>query len=344
MYEKVNNYENLIKAGKECEENVRWKSSVQIFEVNTLRRIGCKKKELENRNVINKNPHRFKIVERGKKRDICAIDIDQRCVQKCFCRQIVIPETEKTLIRDNYATIKERGTEDAIERVIKNLHHMFRKYGTGFWVATFDCHNYFGSIDQTRLKSIASDYFEDIDTINLFNQGIDRNRSGIELGAEQNQIAAVFYLNKIDHMIKEQTLVKFYGRYNDDIILMAKDKETLLEAGDIIKKSLEEMGMELNEKKTSLCCASKSGFSFLKKRFKVTETGKVIVRLEHSKIAGERKKLKKLKKNGVSIEAAEKSYQSWRSYAIKYNMYNTIKNMDELFFQLYGRRIKDDRK
>lgn len=101
---------------------------------------------------------------------------------------------------------------------------------------------------------------------------------------------------------------------------------------------------ESNEKKTKITRFETESFEFLKKRIFISGTGKIVMRLTRENIRKRRQKLKKHKKlldaGKISFESIAQSYQSWRGYAQKYNTYNTIKNMDKLYKELFGKEIR----
>lgn len=51
-----------------------------------------------------------------------------------------------------------------------------------------------------------------------------RNGYGLSIGCLTNQLMAIFYLNDIDHYIKEILKCKYYIRYMDDIYILSDDK------------------------------------------------------------------------------------------------------------------------
>lgn len=66
-----------------------------------------------------------------------------------------------------------------------------------------------------------------------------------------SQILAIFYLNDLDHFIKEKLKIKFYLRYMDDFIIILKTKQetkiVLNKINDFLNKNL---NLQLNNKTT----------------------------------------------------------------------------------------------
>lgn len=63
-----------------------------------------------------------------------------------------------------------------------------------------------------------------------------------------SQILAIFYLNDLDHFIKEVLKIKCYVRYQDDFILIHDSKEYLQYCLGEIKKYVEKDALKLNPK------------------------------------------------------------------------------------------------
>ncbi len=73
-----------------------------------------------------------------------------------------------------------------------------------------------------------------------------------------SQILAIFYLNGLDHFIKEKLHIKYYIRYQDDVILLSNDKCYLKYCLEEIKKFILDYGLVLNDK-TKIINVSKNG-------------------------------------------------------------------------------------
>ena len=115
---------------------------------------------------------------------------------------------------------------------------------------------------------------------------------GLGLGSQVSQISAVFYPNNIDHFIKDKCQIKTYGRYMDDGYIICNDLNKLK---DIVKKFEEnctELNIIMNKKKCRIIKLT-SQFSYLKIRFFITKTGKIVKRLAKMGIIKERKRLRK---------------------------------------------------
>ena len=72
---------------------------------------------------------------------------------------------------------------------------------------------------------------------------------------------AIFYLNDLDHYIKEDLKIKYYIRYQDDFLLFHQSKQYLRECLIKIKEFLKKENLSLNKK--SMILTSNNNFIFL---------------------------------------------------------------------------------
>ena len=130
-----------------------------------------------------------------------------------------------------------------------------------------------------------------------------------------SQIFAIFYLNDVDHYIKEQLHFKYAIRYMDDILILDTDKSKLLKSFKLIEKEINKLNLQIN-KKSNIYRLS-TGISFLGYMFKLDKNNKLIIRYNNGTIRRITKKLKYLKKN--DIEQYKRSFGSYQGYLCKSN-------------------------
>lgn len=340
-YEKVASFEALMQAADECKKGARWKATTQNFEINQLRWVADLKTQLDAGKYKGRGFNNFTITERGKVRHIQSVHISERTVQKSLVKNALYPAIVPSLIYDNAATLKGRGTEFALKRLRKHLAHHYRKHGRKGGILIMDWHNYFGSINHDILLSMLRKKIDDDKIFAMcetFIRAFDGD-VGLGLGSEISQISAVFFPNEIDHHVKEKLRIRGYGRYMDDLYVISEDIDKLQEARRDITKMSEALGLQINEKRTQIVKFDGGHFTYLKKRFYITPSGKIVMRLAPANVRRRRRKLKSQKRlydNGkIGLDAVEQSYQSWRSYASKCNARKTIDNMDRLYRDLF---------
>ena len=110
---------------------------------------------------------------------------------------------------------------------------------------------------------------------------------------QKSEKIGIAALDKIDHFVKEVLRVKYYIRYMDDMILIHKSKEFLLESLEKIKGKLHLQKMQENQKKTKIFDLAKP-VKFLGFVYHLTKTGKVYVLADPKKIKHEKKKITRM--------------------------------------------------
>lgn len=341
-FDAIFSYDNLYKSYIKCRRNVGWKASTQRYIVQAPLNVYQTKQKLLKGRFKSSGFYEFDLYERGKKRHIRSVKIEERVVQRCLCDHALVPVIESTFVYDNGASIKNKGYHFAMNRMKRHLQYHYRKHGCDGYILLFDFHHFFDNVSHENVKKIIADHFDDQRIVDLTYHFIDNfGDVGLGLGSQISQTLALASCNKLDHVVKEKLQVKCYGRYMDDGYLIHPDKEYLKECLQVIKEICDELGIILNEKKTQIVKLS-HGFTWLKGRFYLTPTGKVIKKIYKRSVTRERQKLKKLKKfydsGKVTANDVWCAFQSWRAYAYHFNAYHTIQNMEILYNQLYGKK------
>jgi len=161
---------------------------------------------------------------------------------------------------------------------------------------------------------------------------------GIGLGSQVSQITELNVLNGLDHFVKEKLRVKHYIRYMDDFVLIHQDKDFLRKCKREIEEYVGRLGLTLNKK--TCIYPIKQGIKFLKWRFILTDTGKVIRRKNKKKVNDQKRKLRKFKdrlEHGLmTMEQISDSFQSWRADTLRGNTRKVILDMEDYYRKLFG--------
>lgn len=344
-FKAYDNFENTIsmnalnEAANEAMKGVSWKASVQRYNATRLLNIYRTHERLRGGENIRKGFICFDIMERGKIRHIKSVHFSERVVQKSICKNALYPVLANSLIYDNGASQKGKGTHFALKRLEVHLQRHIHRHGRAGGILLIDFSDYFGKIDHEALKVIYQKAFQDEKLRNLAFGFIDAfGDIGLGLGSETSQINAVAFRSPLDHYIKEELRIKGYGAYMDDSYLIHEDMEYLKECLGKIEAFCETYGIILNRKKTKICDL-KHGFTYLKTRFFITESGHIIKKPCRKAITRERRKLKKQAKlawDGIlTYEDVRASYASWKGAMIHKDAHRTIENMDKLFNRLF---------
>lgn len=338
--ENVFDYGNLLEAFDKSKKGVRWKCSVQRYEASLLRKTYDTHMKLLKGEDIRRGFHRFTLMERGKLREISSFHISERVVQRSLCDNALVPVLTRTCISDNMACIKGKGTHAAIKRVAYFLREYYRKTGSNEgYVVLVDFSNFFGNMKHWHIRKILEDHFTDKDMIEFIMLFVDAfGEVGCGLGSQVSQIIGTVYASKADHYAKEVLRIHEYIKYMDDTWLLFKTKEDAHRAIKALFEIYERMGITVNKKKTRIV-ALRRGFTFLKTKFTLSDTGKVIMRPCRKSITLERRKLKKLKKKldegTITFEEVRQQYKSWKGYMKHKQSWRTVQNMNQLFNELF---------
>ncbi len=203
------------------------------------------------------------LIKDPKYRVIMSENLTDKIVNHMVSEYILKPVLEPRFIDSNVATRVGMGSKHGFNLCKKYINNLKRK-GKEVYVLKFDIKKYFYNIDHDILLNKLDKIYEDKRIISLLkdiiyssnmsyvNKEIDTiiNRElmkdlsvkqkdelkkvprynyhkGLAIGNVTSQILAIFYLNRIDHLIKEKLGCKYYIRYMDGGVIFDYDKERL---------------------------------------------------------------------------------------------------------------------
>ena len=275
--------ESLFEAYFDCRKNKRnGKQSIE-FEVQYESNLVELYEDIKCCNYNPRSSEAF-IVNYPVKREIFAAHFRDRVVHHWIALRLE-PILEKLFIDDSYNCRKGKGTSYAIKRVTSMIKDVTENYTHEAWILKLDIKGYFMSIDKnimwSKIERVIEDvYFEeDKETLlylahkTVWNRpeincifkspasewsGLPNNKSlfyspcekGMAIGNLTSQLFANFYLSDFDNQIA--SLGYKYGRYVDDLIIVDKDKQKLLDLLGLIKVKFEEIGLTVHPNKIHL--------------------------------------------------------------------------------------------
>lgn len=334
---------HLVDAANKSANGIRWKSSVIRYHLDTLGNAQAMRSKLLAGEDIHTGYVNFTVFERGKLRQISAVKFPERVAQKAMNQYALMPSVKDSLIYDNSANVKGKGTSFAVARLKKHLADHHRKHGREGYILLGDFSGFFPSIPHAGACELVRRYLDDEGVVELICSQINTQEGslGLTLGSEVNQTIAVAYPSRIDHFVVECGGVEAYGRYMDDFYAISTDKERLKLLLGCIDALASSLGLALNAKKTHIVKLT-HGFTYLKRKFSYEEGGRVVVRPLRDTVTRQRRKLKKLARlvgeGRVTYEQACRSYQSWRGHILKMDAHGLVLRMDALFAELFGDR------
>lgn len=373
---------NLYRAYLASAKTSKWKESTQKFAMNFLPYIFQLRSDLMNRTLENGSTDEFALRERGRIRPITSLPIRDRIVRHVLCDDILIPEIRKKIIYDNGASVKGRGISFSRKRFEAHLHKYYQEHGTEGYILFGDFSKFYDNIiheiaKEELLRLFGNDefltwlldvifdgfkidvsYMTDeeygrcmIDTFDkLEYRKIPKElRTGerfmeksVNIGDQLSQVIGVWYPHRIDTYVKYVRSQKYYGRYMDDWYIMNPSKEELQDIVDGMLEIANDLGIRFNMKKTRIVRINRP-YRYLQIQYHLTDTGKVIKRINPKRVTVMRRKLKKLavkvKDGEISYENVENMFRGWMGNFHKLLSKQQRLNMLRLFEDLFNKQI-----
>lgn len=362
----------LYEAYNRAKQGSDWKPQVQKFEMNYLLELADMQKNLKDMSYEFLPTSEFVLRERGKTRKITGEQIQDRIVKHALCDEVINPSIKKFLMYDNGASIKGKGIDFTRQRLLKHLKHYYSTHHSNDgYILLIDFSKYYDNIRHDVLCNLFEKYIDNEHALWLLKKIINKSRVDVsymsdeeyencintifnsldynlidkskltgekfmnkhlDIGDQFAQSSGVLYPAPIDNYIKIVKGVKEYGRYMDDSYVIHESKEFLQELLDDIVKIANELGITINMRKTRICKLSEK-WRFLQIQYSLTNTGRVIQKINTKRLTTMRRKMKKL----IFIMNEKEFtdwYNSWFRNYYKFMSKQQRNNMDKLFNQL----------
>lgn len=337
--EEIIGFEALYESMKKCQRGVLWKDSTAYFVHHSIEEVIKLHDQLQN-NTYQPRSLRSFYVTNPKRREVMGVSFRDRVFQRSLNDNAIYPAVTKSLIYDNCACQKDKGTDFARRRLTCFLQRFYRKHGTNGYVLQCDISGYYPNMRHDVVERVFERYLAP-EVAEMAKKVLNwqyEGDVGYLPGSQMIQIAGIAVLNDLDHFIKEKLHIRQYIRYMDDFILIHEDKTYLTKCKISIEKELAKLGFELHPKKTRIYPVIE-GIKFLGFTHKLTSTGKVIALILSKNVKAERKKLyrlvQKAKRGEISRAKVDQCYESWRNHAAKGNTYKLLRRMDAYYQDLW---------
>lgn len=336
--EDIIGFEALWDSMMKCKRGVIWKDSVAGFCLDAIRQVSRLYDELAD-GIYKERPHKYFTIRYPKERAIMSISFRDRVYQRSLNDVGIYPAMSKSFIYDNAACQKGKGADFARNRFKCHLQRYYRKHGADGYVLKMDVRGYYPNMrhdvaKETFKRCLAPEVYQRAEAILDSFPG----EVGFNPGSQIIQIAGISVLDGIDHYIKERLRIRHYLRYMDDMLIVGNNRTELEQIWKDIDKRLQEIGFELHPTKTRII-PIRDGIMFLGFEYRLTETGKVIMSIDPTRVKAIRRKLyrmvKKAKAGLLTRAKVDESYQSWRSHAAKGNSWKLLKRMDAYYNSLW---------
>lgn len=246
LYENTYKLENIIEAFNEVCKNTKNKRKVRNYKDYKCIYISRIYKTLSSKSYVV-GPYNIFTIYEPKERRIVSQNMHDKVINHLVSRHILYPSLLPCLIDANVASRKKLGTRKGLE-LATNFHRICKiKYGK-YYILKCDISKFFASINHDNLKEKLKRKIKDKDALNIVFSIIDSDNVGLSIGNMTSQVLAIFYLNDLDHYIKEELKIKYYVRYQDDFMLFHHSKQYLSYCLEKIRNFLEKEHMKLNPK------------------------------------------------------------------------------------------------
>lgn len=357
-----------------------WKEEPQRFEIDFLSELSSLKKELEDGTYRTLPGSEFTLCERGKIRHIHGGRMRDRVVRHALCDNVLTPALDPYLIYNNTASRTGRGIKAARQIFERDLHNYWLEYRTNEgYIGFVDLSKFYDNIrhdyvletilpkideDSGKLLSEIVDSFKvDVsymtdpeyalcletrfDSVKYYETVPEEAKTGekwmrksVDIGDQASQNIGTFFPTPIDNYATCVRGHRRYGRYMDDIYVIDHDRNYLQETLSGITKEAEKLGLFVNEKKTRICKLSDT-FRYLQIKYFLSDTGKVVKRINPKSVTRERRRLKAYKrlldKGDMEYSMIEQSFRSWMGDYHRIMSKKQRKNMNRLFETLFRR-------
>ena len=166
---------------------------------------------------------------------------------------------------------------------------------------------------------------------------------GVDIGNQISQNIGLIYPYRFDNYAKIIAGIQGYGRYTDDFYAISESRETLKSLLDGLRGIAREFGIIINERKTRIVKLS-SFYRHLQNGYSLTETGRIIRKINSKSITRERRKLKAYKRlldaEKITYSEVENIFKSWLGGNYKRMSRRQIYNMTDLYIKLFRRKPK----
>lgn len=338
-YENVTSLDHLIRAAYLSRKGVGKKGSVQRYMMNLTRYSIQSRNKLLLGDDVRQGFIEFDIHERGKARHIKAMHFKERVIQRCLCDFALVPVLRRALVYDNGASMKGKGIHFALYRLRDMLRRYVRRHGTRGYILLVDFSGYFDNIQHGPIRDLLVRSFQDQKIRWMtwrFVKAFGPRSLGI--GSQVSQILAVSYPGRADHRIKEVHRAGLSARYMDDSYVIHHDRAALERILADCRRIWEGLGIRLNPGKTQIISIRR--FTFMKVRFRLTDTGRVLMLPNRKSFTRIRRKLRSFKglveRGEMAIEMVNTCYQSWRGYQIHFHSHKALRQMDTYYHELLG--------
>ena len=317
IYEGICDLENIKQAIMKSSLGKRNQNRVKAI----LKNIDAYAKKIQ-KMLINKeyvpSPYTIKIIEDGatkKIREICKPNYyPDQIIHWALMLQLQ-PLMMKGMYQYSCGSVPGRGTSYGQKTLRKWLDkdHKGTKY-----CLKMDISKFYPSVNNGIMKDMFRRKIKDNSCLWLIDTIIDSSK-GLPIGNYTSQWFSNFFLQGLDHFIKEKLGAKYYVRYVDDLVILSPNKKKLHKMKNEIANYLESIDLKLKGN-WQVSKVKDRAIDFLGVRF---YRNKTILRKRNAlRIRRRIKKISKKKFLSLKDASAVISYWGWIKRSDSFNFYN----------------------
>lgn len=343
LWPKIIDFQNLLIAANRAQKGKRLQHNVARFNLQLEPALFRLQSELALRDYQPGAYQAFYISD-PKPRMISAAPYRDRVVHHALCN-LIAPVLEKSMIDDTFANRLSKGTRPAVER--------FAQWCNTYpYVLKCDIRKFFPSIDHEILKKELRRKIGCRDTLWLCDLIIDNSnpqehalawfpgddlfsplqrRKGLPIGNLTSQLWGNYYLNRLDHFIKEKLRRRAYLRYVDDFAVFGHSKAELHAVKTAIEVFLRDFRLELHDRKSRIY-RTDEGVTFLGFRifpgFRLLPSANVRRFRQRT-----RRRIDDYHRGKISLAAFHNSLHGWEGHALQAD---TFRLRQKLTREIFG--------
>lgn len=266
-------FEELVTAYFDCRRNKRKTLYATEFEFELEKNLFDLYEDLISGDYKIRRSVGF-VVQQPKIREIWAATFRDRIVHHIIYNRLS-PRFYPKFIRNSFACIPERGSQDASDRLWSGMRSITRNWNQPAYYLGADVRNFFVSIHKPTLFTFLRSEIHESWLLKLVEQvlfhdpridcvlkskvqafeRVPRYKSlwhtpaekGLPIGNLTSQFFANVYLDKLDQFVKHKLQAHYYYRYVDDIVILNKSPQFLNDCFEQISNFLtEQLKLELH--------------------------------------------------------------------------------------------------
>ena len=326
LYPGICSLENLYAAAAKARKRKTRKEDVERFELHRERFVRQIHEDLTAERWMPSAYRQFQIHD-PKTRTISAAPYRDRIVHHALCN-VIGPLIESRFIDDSYSCRQGKGTLAGRERcrVFTNRYRYALKCAIRKYFESIDHEILLGKLERCiRCKptlelcrrivasSVAGEGAADWFTGDDLLTPAGRFR-GLPIGNFTSQLWANLYLDRLDHVVKEDLRAPGYARYTDDFILWSDDKAFLHDCRARIVATLESERLRLHPVKTRIIPTA-IGVPFLGFRFFPGQAPRLLGECKRRFERRMRRKMAAVRDGKVEMQDACRSAEGWKAFA-----------------------------